>query len=46
MLASYLAKRILKGKLKYKLVVKVYPEYKEEIDEILIAEGREDLIEG
>jgi len=43
-MAAYLANQILKGKLSYELVVKRYPEFKEDIDTILILEGREDLI--
>ena len=44
-MAAYLAYRIEKGKLKYKAVIKIHPELKDEIDEILIADGKEDLIE-
>ena len=43
-MAIYLASRIIKGKLPYKTVVRIFPELKEEIDNILILEGREDLI--
>ena len=43
-MAIYLASRIIKGKLPYKTVVRLFPELKEEIDNILILEGREDLI--
>lgn len=45
-MAAYLANQILKGKLSYELVVKRYPEFKEDIDTILILEGRENLIKG
>ena len=47
MMAAYFALRILKGKLSYSKVMSVekFKEYKDEIDEILIAEGKEDLIE-
>ena len=45
-MAAYLAYRIEKGKLKYKPVVSKYPELKDEIDEILIADGKENLIEN
>lgn len=40
----YLALQITKGKLNYELVVEKYPQYKDDIDTILIGEGREDLI--
>lgn len=35
LVASYLAKQILKGNLDYDKVVKHYPQYKEEIDTYL-----------
>lgn len=34
-MAAYLAKRIRQGKLDYDAVVQRYPQYKEEIDQIL-----------
>lgn len=43
-MAAYFAMRILKGMLKYEDVIKMYPEYKGEIDLILRSENREDLI--
>lgn len=43
-MAAYLANQILKGKLDYELVVSRYGTYKEDIDTILIAEGKQDLI--
>lgn len=43
-MAAYFAMRIEKGKLNYKAVVSKYPQYKDEIDEILIADGFESLI--
>ena len=43
-MAGYLAMRIIKGMLSYKEVINRYPEYKDEIDFILKAEGRGDLI--
>lgn len=43
-MAGYLAMRIIKGMLSYKEVVARYPEYKDEIDFILRAEGKGDLI--
>lgn len=44
-MAVYLARRILLGKLSYKLVMSKFADLKEDIDFILIMEGREDLIE-
>ena len=43
-MAAYLAMRIMAGKLDYKSVVKRYTQFKADIDEILINEGREELI--
>ena len=43
-MAGYLAMQILKGKLTYVQCVDKFPQYKEEIDKILVLEGREDLI--
>lgn len=43
-MATYLAMQILKKKLDYKQVISKFSEYEEDIDMILIAEGREDLI--
>ena len=43
-MASYFANRIIKGALKYKDVVNKYPQYKEDINSILISEGYSDLI--
>ena len=43
-MAAYLALRIEKGKLNYTAVVTLYPQLKEDIDEILIADGFENLI--
>jgi len=45
-MAEYLAYRIGKGKLDYKAVVAKYPQYKAEIDKILVADGYEHLIVG
>ena len=42
-MAIYLASRIIKGKLPDR-VVYIFPELKEEVDSILILEGKEDLI--
>ena len=42
-MAIYLASRIIKGKVPYR-VVYIFPELKEEVDSILILEGKEDLI--
>jgi len=44
MMAGYLAMRIMDGKLDYKTVVTKYPQFKSDIDEILINDGRQDLI--
>ena len=43
-MAGYLAMQIMKGKLVYRQCVEKFPQYKEDIDLILITEGREDLI--
>lgn len=43
-MAGYLAMRILDNKLDYKAVTTLYPQFKEGIDEILINEGKQDLI--
>ena len=43
-MASYFANRIVKGALKYEDVIKKYPQYKEDINSILISEGHSDLI--
>ncbi len=43
-MALYLAYRIEMGKLNYTAVVKKYPQFKAEIDEILVADGYENLI--
>ncbi|MDO4924801.1 MAG: hypothetical protein Q3980_03940 [Turicibacter sp.] len=43
-MAAYLANQILKGRLDYTLVVSRYGEFKEDIDTILISEGKQDLI--
>lgn len=45
-MAVYFASRIEKGKLDYKAVVAKYPQYKDDIDEILVADGYENLIVG
>ena len=44
-MAAYFAWRIMKRKVKYSKVISVYPEYKEDIDAILVAEGEDELIE-
>jgi len=44
MAANYLAMRIMEGKLQYSAVVAKFPQYKDQIDAILIANGRQDLI--
>lgn len=43
-MAAYLAMRIESGKLDYAAVVAKYPQFKAEIDEILIADGYQNLI--
>lgn len=43
-MSAYFASRIIKGALKYEDVISKYPNYKEDIDLILIAEGYSDLI--
>ena len=43
-MSAYFASRIIKGALKYEDVINKYPNYKEDIDLILIAEGYSDLI--
>ena len=43
-MSAYFASRIIKGALKYEDVVNKYPQYKEDIDLILISEGYSDLI--
>ena len=43
-MANYLANQIRKGRLDYTLVISRYSEFKEDIDTILIAEGKQDLI--
>ena len=40
-MATYLAMRIKQGKLNYEEVVEKYPQYKEEIDNILNMRGDE-----
>lgn len=43
-MAAYLATRIEAGKLDYTAVVAKYPQFKAEIDEILINDGYQNLI--
>ena len=43
-MAAYLAMRIEAGKLDYAAVVAKYPQFKTEIDEILINDGYQNLI--
>lgn len=43
-MAGYLAMRIELGKLDYKAVVTKYPQFKIDIDEILINDGFQELI--
>lgn len=44
-MGGYLALQIMKGKLTYTQCVEKFPNLKGEIDIILVAEGREDLIQ-
>lgn len=44
-MVAYLAMRIIDGALDYKSVIKKFPQYKDEIDTILILEGKQDLIQ-
>lgn len=41
---AYLAMRIEQGKLDYSAVTTKFPQYKEAIDGILVADGKQDLI--
>ncbi|MCI6276846.1 MAG: hypothetical protein MR639_08915 [Clostridium sp.] len=43
-MAAYLAMRIEDGALDYSLVIKKFSKFKEDIDTILIADGKQDLI--
>lgn len=43
-MAGYLAMRIMADKLDYVAVTTLYPQFKGDIDEILINEGRQELI--
>ena len=45
-MAGYLALQIMKGNLSCAKVMSKFSKYKERIDIILVAEGREDLIEN
>lgn len=44
-MAVYLANQILKGRLDYHLVISRYVEFKEDIDSILISEGKQEIIQ-
>lgn len=44
-MAPYLALQIIKGFLNYESVVIKFPQYKIAIDTILVAEGKEQLIQ-
>lgn len=46
MMAGYLAMRIELGKLDYTAVVTKYPQFKADIDEILINDGYHEMIVG
>lgn len=43
-MARYLAMRIEAGKLNYTTVITRYPQFKEDIDTILVNDGFQDLI--
>lgn len=43
-LSRYLALQIRKGQADYIVVIDRYPQYKNEVDEILVSEGYEHLI--
>lgn len=43
-MAEYFAMRIEGGYLDYRSVVTKYPQFKSDIDAILVADGRQDLI--
>ena len=44
-MVAYFALRIIERKLTFSRVISVYPQYREDIIEILTAEGKEYLIE-
>lgn len=46
-MAMYMAEKILQGKQDYTKIfsINLYKKYQDDVDAILIAEGREDLIE-
>lgn len=43
-MAAYFAMRLMKGALDYTVVVNAYPQFQEDIDLILVAEGRSEII--
>ncbi|SHN88243.1 hypothetical protein [Desulfitobacterium chlororespirans] len=43
-MAAYFAMRIMLGKLDYVAVVSLYPQFKADIDAILVADGKQELI--
>lgn len=43
-MAVYFSMRIMDGALDYKAVINKYPQFQADIDKILVAEGRQDLI--
>ena len=46
MMAMYIATKILEGKQDYTYIfsINIYKKYQDDVDSILIAEGRQDLI--
>ena len=45
MMAPYFAMRIMKRRLEFSKVISVYPELEDDIREILILEGEDELLE-
>ena len=43
-MAAYLANQIIMGKLDYTAVISKYPQYREDIDTILIGQGKQIII--
>ena len=43
-MAEYLVSQIIKGNITYAMTIRKFSKYKEQIDSILLSEGRDDLI--
>ncbi len=43
-MALYLAMRIIQGKLEYVAVTTLYPQFKADIDSVLVSEDKQNLI--